>query len=337
MTNAAVFDVLARRSRQRLRAAFSSLRHARPDLGPSIYLIWRYAAPPRRAAQAASLALDLADAATAALLAEDAYNRARTSDPLAFVLAAEVLADQAELLGEFDRAEALLAELADPAFVAVAPGLWSRALTRRARLDLLRNGPEAAAAKFKAAEAAACEAKDDKLQAVLSDLRGTMCISAKDLRSACKTFEMLRATGDRLGDLAILAAAETGLARVARAQGKARHANAAILRALRFARVAGDGHLLQDALGVAAKIYIEAGDFDEATEFVVKRRTLTKELGDLVGQVENEADWARICAHVAPEQIARRVIQNALELIETYDLPILRDHLLSALSTSNYR
>ena len=86
-------------------------------------MIWRYAAPPRRAAQAASLALDLADAATAALLAEDAYNRARTSDPLAFVLAAEVLADQAELLGEFDRAEALLAELADPAFVAVAPGL----------------------------------------------------------------------------------------------------------------------------------------------------------------------------------------------------------------------
>jgi hypothetical protein len=323
LTNASAFDALARRSRQRLRAAWSRLRDARPELGPSLYLAWRYEASPRRVAEAASLALDIGDASSAALLAEDAYDRARVSDPLAFVLAAEVLTERTELCGEFDRAETLLVELSDPALVAVAPCLWSRALTRRARLALLRRGPAAATAEIDAAEAAACESKDVRLQAVLSDLRGSIAVATEDLCAARKVFETLRATGDRLADLAILAAAETGLARVARASGKAREPGDAIARALRFARVVGDGRLLQDALGVAAKVFIEDLNYDQATRLIIERRALTKRMGDIIGQLEAEVDWARVCKRTTSMALGERIEAGVKAAAKRYGFDFL--------------
>lgn len=291
-----VFDALTRRAAQHLRAYWTRLRERRPSAAPSAYAAWIGVAPPRRVAQAARLAQDIGDSETARRLAEDGLGRAGREDPFSIASCAAILATLAEARGAFELAAHYLEAIAATEIGAEVPHASAVAALRLARIELLRRGPAASRAALASATVAVANAHDPRLDAVLIEAKAASVLELGETKSATSIYRELVATGDRLGDLAVVAAGEAGTAKALRLSGKASAAKAAAARATRLARIVGDDRVLQDVLGTSAKIAIEAGEFDDACALVGRRRELTKSIGDIVGELEAEIDRARICA-----------------------------------------
>src|SRR5262249_37602866 len=155
-----------------------------------------------------SLAVDLGDPATAEHLAKDAATRGRDIDPAAFASAISVLAGLAESKGDFAGAMALLEELKAPPVRETVPHATAVAATARARIALIRSGPEGAAPDIEMAETAAQEVGDERLKASILAMRAGVAFCRGDLSEAESLFAALLHIGDRLGDLRVLAEAE---------------------------------------------------------------------------------------------------------------------------------
>jgi ATP/maltotriose-dependent transcriptional regulator MalT len=261
-----------------------------------IYRSWIGTEPPRRVAQVAQLAEELGFPDVALELAQDAVDRARNADPSAFAVGASVLAGLAESRGEFIAAMELLQSIEAPEVSAEVPQAGAVAALRRARIMLACGNELAAGHDLERAAEAIAGIGDDRLLAVHLAMRAAIALNAHDLRSAQSRFDDLLALGDRLGDLGVLASAETGLAKVAREKGELDRAQAAADRARRLARIISDDRLLQDALGIAAKIYMEHDNYDGADLVIRERLAVTQKIGDIIGELETEVDRARICA-----------------------------------------
>jgi ATP/maltotriose-dependent transcriptional regulator MalT len=188
-----------------LRANWARVRENEPASWPERYSGWLGREPPRRIAEAAALAEDLGDTSFAEQLAQDALNRARGTDPAAVVIAASVLAGLAESRGNFCNALTLLQEIETEQVNAALPHASATAAIRRARIILVQAGPAAAAGLLETAKAAAAQTGDDHLHAVVLAMTGAIAIADGKLTAAQQAFEELRALGDRLGDLPILA------------------------------------------------------------------------------------------------------------------------------------
>ena len=322
-----VFDALTRRARQQLRAYWARLHEASTIDRVSVYRAWSAGAPARRRAEAASLAEDLGDPDTAQALAETVIAEV-PGDPYGFAVSTLVLARLAEARAEFTAAEALLARLADEPLRRASPEIAAQAAVQRARIALARLGPDAAGEAVSAAAARVALSGNDRLRAITREIEGAIHLGSGNLKLAEAHYKELLAIGERLADLAVLAAAETGLARTALQRGRRRNAAENAARAIRFARIAGDDRILQDALGVSARIAIETNDLDRAGELIHERRGLTKQIGDRIGQLEADVDYARWYTHLGDHAEAARIIANASSSARSVGL----DHLAKRLS-----
>jgi hypothetical protein len=328
LSDPVVFDGMARRARQQLRSYWARLREASPTSRASIYRAWSKGAPPRRRAEAASLAEDLGDPDTAQALAE-AVVAEGPGDAFAFAASTLILARLAEARGDFAAAETDLAALEDGPIRHALPETAAHAAMQRARIALAQHGPQAAREAVAAAAARVAEGGDDRLRAIVLETRAAIHLDLSDAKSAAADYTELVATGERLADLAVLAAGEAGLARVALQRGRRREAAENAQRALRFAWIAGDNRILQDALGVSARIAIESGDLDRGGELIRDRRALAERIGDLVGRLEAEVDRARLCALLGDAAEAERIIAGANSTALRCGLTYLAARLLS--------
>jgi hypothetical protein len=301
-----VFDGMARRARQQLRSYWARLHEASASR-VSIYRAWRTAAPPLRRAEAATLAEDLGDPDTAELLAKAVVVEG-PGDAFAFATASLIRARIAAARGDFAAAEVCLEALEDETIRHALPETAAHAAVQRARFALVQRGPQAAREAVKAAAVNVGEGSENHLRAIMLEIQAAIHLDLGDLKSAAGDYAGLVATGERLADLAMLAAGEAGLAKAALQRGRRRAAAENAQRALRLARIAGDDRILQDALGVSARIAIEAGDLDRGGELIRDRRALTERIGDLVGRLEAEVDYARWCALLGDAAEAERII-----------------------------
>jgi len=325
LADRAAFDGLARRAGQQLRAFWSRLREYDGSRGPQIYRSWIGIDPPRRVAEVAALLEDLGEPELAAEFAHDAMTRGRAIDPAAVAVGASVLAGLAEARGDFAAAMALLAEIDSNEFEAVVPQARAVAALRRARIALVRSGPVQAQRDMDLAAAAVARLGDERLNAVLLALRGAVAQRSGDLRAARAIFAELKALGDRLGDLGVLATAEVGLAKIERLSGKLARAEAAARRARRFAKIAGDNRIIQDALGIDARVQMELGNLDGASDLIRRRRTLTKDIADVVGQLEAEVDFAQLHVRLGDAAEAERIMARVGERAKSHGIFIPDD------------
>jgi tetratricopeptide (TPR) repeat protein len=323
-----VFDGMVRRARQQLRSYWARLHEASLTSRVSIYRAWSAVAPPRRRAEAASLAEDLGDPDTAQALAETVVADG-PGDPFAFASSALTLARLAEARGEFAAAEARLATLEVGLIHRALPEVAAHAAVQRARMALARLGPQAAREAVTAAAVSVREGGDYRLRAILLETGAAIHLDLGDFKSAAADYKELVATGERLTDLAVLAAGEAGLGKSELQRGRLRAATESARRALRFARIAGDDRILQDALGISARIAIESGDLDRAGELIRQRRALTERLGDFVGRLEADVDYARWCALLGDAAEAERIIAAVNSTAQRYGLHHLAARLLS--------
>lgn len=302
-----VFDPMARRSGQLLRAYWAKLLRKRPQVSLSIYAAWVGDAPVPRVAAAAQLVLDLGDEVLAWRLAEDGCARAGADEPHAFAACASMLAGLAEERGSLDEALDRLAVLDRDDIRAAVPHASAVAALSRARIAILRSDPREGCAALDRAAGMVAQTGDQRLAAVVQETRGVLALRAPDLREAGRLFDELLAIGDRLGDLSIIAAAESGRAKLARLRGKAREAKRTAARAERFARIAGDQRILEDVLGIVTKIAIEDLDIDRAYAVAQERLKLNR---GVVGKLEIEVDLARIYAHLGDVSRAEQTIEG---------------------------
>jgi len=321
LTERHVFDPMARRAGQQLRACWRRLQEADFSRGPSIYVSWVGSDPPRRVAEAAVLAQDLGDSLTAQALAEDAARRACGHDPKAFVVATLVCAGLAEARGDFDAATALLTAI--DAEATAVPDARIVAAVRRARIVLVRSGPEVARHNLRAAEAALAQTTDERLHMSIRAMQGSIALNHGDHRGARAAFEELLRAGDRVGDLSMLGAAYAGLAKVQRARGKLDSAADLAEHARRISQVAGDDNVLQDSLGIAAKVAIERGELDSANRLIRLRRALTARIGDVIGEIESDADLARLYASLGDYGEAECTMAGVKERAHRFGLAAL--------------
>jgi hypothetical protein len=310
LVNRVAFDAMARRARQQLRAYWALLRTVRPDCQTSVYMQWAGPEPSLRVAEAAALAEDLGDLTTAERLAEAAREPARCDAPIAFALATSVLAAIAEAQGDFERAWTLLAAMQSDKIRAAVPQATAAAAVRRARIALVRSGAAAARLELDAAKADVARIGDERLRAVLVEMATAIAFNANDLRAAEAGCAELIALGDRLGDLAVVAAGMAGRAKLERQRGKLRRAESTVAQAQRFAETAGDDRILQDVLGVASRIAIEIGNCDKASSLIDQRRALTQRIRDVIGELEADVDRARLYALMNDFDEASLVVAN---------------------------
>jgi Domain of unknown function (DUF4062) len=314
------FDALAGRAPQQLRFYWAILRSVDSTYGPFLYLPWADCEPVDRVARAAALADDLGDMQTAGVLAEAARRRADRNDEPTHARVLTVLAAIAEADGDFARASELLDEIEQRQVAGEMPQIGAAAAVRRAQIELLRRGPAQAEPMIAAAAAAVVRAGDIRLQATLDTIRAAVALEMRDLRTAGKIGQELQALGDRLGDLSVLAAGFVISAKVERQRGKLRHAAASAAQAQRFAEIAGDDRVLQDALGIAARIAIEDNRPSDARQLIKRRRTLTREIQDIIGEMETEIDHVRWYVHMGDERQAQLVAQGVAERARRFGL-----------------
>jgi hypothetical protein len=323
-----VFDGMTRRARQQLRSYWARLLEASTTSRVAIYRAWNTGAPPRRRAEAASLAEDLGDPDTAQALA-GAVVAEGPGDAFAFAASSLILARVAAARGNFAAAEACLAKLEEGQILQALPATAAHAAVQRARIALVQRGPHAARQAVAAAVARVAKGGDDRLRAIILETSAAIHLDLGDAKLAAADSTELVATGERLADLVVLAAGEAGLAKAALQRGRRRAAAERAQRAVRFARIAGDDRILQDALGVSARIAIEAGDLDRGGELIRDRRALTERIGDLVGRLEAEVDYARWCALLGDPAEAERIIAAVSSTARQCGLTHLGARLLS--------
>jgi tetratricopeptide (TPR) repeat protein len=318
LTNADSFDAMTRRAPQQLRAYWSRVLENDPQLWTGAYDAWIAAEPPYRTADVAVLAEDLGDAPAAQRFAEDACLRAQGTDEIALARASSTLASLAEARGDFEKALSLLLSVEEEPIRSRVPHASAVAAIRRARITLVKVGTRAAITELEAADKIVSQIDDDQLRAVVLDIKGAIALTNRAFDEAASLFEQLRALGDRLGDLTVLAAAFSGLSKVAREHGDLRNAEALAESALRLARISGDDRTRQEALGIAGRIAMERGNLDRAADFIRQRLQLNQRTGDVVGQLEASIEYAALCARLGDvdegERIEHAVIARAGQL-----------------------
>jgi ATP/maltotriose-dependent transcriptional regulator MalT len=298
---------MVQRAPQQLRANWARVRENEPACWPEPYSGWLGRESPRRVAEAAALAEDLGDASFAEALAQDALIRARGIDPAAVAIAAPVLAGLAESRGHFRDALNLLKEIETEQVNAALPHASAAAAIRRARIILVQGGPDAAASLLETAKVAAARTRDERLHAVVLAMTGAIAIADGKLTAAQQAFEELRALGDRLGDLPILAEGSANLAKVARQRGNLKSAEKLAASALHFAEISGDNRVRQNALGIAGRIALERGDLDRASHLIRTRLFLTKTIHDVIGELEASIDYASLYTRIGDLKEGERI------------------------------
>jgi hypothetical protein len=288
----AVFDGLARRAPQQLRLYWARLTEARPERRVSAYRAWSTDAPQRRRADAAELAEQLGDSDTAQLLAGSVCAEP-ANDAAARVRARLVLARSAESRSDFDAAEEHLAAVEAEPLRSAIPRATAFAAWHRASIALRRFGPDAAEKQIET-RAAPGGGDDAGIAESLLDIRAEIALERCKIKAAAAYYGELLASGERLGDLTFIAAAEAGLAKAALRRGRRREAGQHAQEALRFARICGDANVLQDALGTAARHRLEADKLDDARRLIDERLELTTRTGNQIGQLEAKIDSARL-------------------------------------------